>query len=42
MHTDSLKNTTSHIALVGAPNSGKTTLYNWITGSNQKTVNYAG
>jgi ferrous iron transport protein B len=28
--------------LVGAPNSGKTTFYNWITGSNFKTVNYPG
>jgi ferrous iron transport protein B len=30
------------IALVGAPNSGKTTLYNWLTNSNFKTVNYPG
>ncbi|RYZ84011.1 MAG: ferrous iron transporter B, partial [Proteobacteria bacterium] len=30
------------VALVGAPNSGKTTLYNWLTGSNYKTVNYPG
>lgn len=30
------------IALVGAPNSGKTTLYNWLTGSNAKAVNYPG
>ncbi len=29
-------------ALVGAPNSGKTTLYNWLTGSRFKTVNYPG
>ncbi len=29
-------------ALVGAPNSGKTTLYNWLTGSKFKTVNYPG
>ncbi len=28
--------------LVGAPNSGKTTFYNWLTGSNFKTVNYPG
>jgi ferrous iron transport protein B len=27
---------------VGAPNSGKTTLYNWLTGSRFKTVNYPG
>lgn len=30
------------IALVGAPNSGKTTLYNWLTNSRFKTVNYPG
>lgn len=30
------------VALVGSPNSGKTTLYNWITGSQFKTVNYPG
>lgn len=29
-------------ALVGSPNSGKTTLYNWLTNSNFKTVNYPG
>lgn len=29
-------------ALVGSPNSGKTTLYNWLTGSKAKTVNYPG
>jgi len=28
--------------LVGSPNSGKTTLYNWLTGSKTKTVNYPG
>jgi ferrous iron transport protein B len=28
--------------LVGQPNSGKTTLYNWLTASNYKTVNYPG
>lgn len=32
----------SFVALVGSPNSGKTTLYNWLTGSNFKTVNYPG
>lgn len=30
------------IALLGAPNAGKTTLYNWLTGSKFKTVNYPG
>src|SRR4030081_922565 len=30
------------IALVGSPNSGKTTLFNWLTGSRFKTVNYPG
>ncbi len=30
------------LALVGSPNSGKTTLFNWLTGSRAKTVNYAG
>lgn len=29
-------------ALIGAPNSGKTTLYNWLTGAGAKTVNYPG
>lgn len=28
--------------MVGAPNSGKTTLYNWLTNSKFKTVNYPG
>ena len=30
------------IALVGSPNCGKTTLFNWLTGSRFKTVNYPG
>ncbi len=30
------------IALVGAPNAGKTTLFNWLTDSNYETVNYPG
>lgn len=37
------KSTTKKIiALVGAPNSGKTTLYNWLTDSKFSTVNYPG
>ncbi len=42
MHTDSGIVKAPCVALVGAPNSGKTTLYNWLTGSNFKTVNYPG
>ncbi|MCE3010819.1 MAG: ferrous iron transporter B, partial [Proteobacteria bacterium] len=30
------------VVLVGSPNSGKTTLYNWLTQSKFKTVNYPG
>jgi ferrous iron transport protein B len=33
---------TVNIALVGPPNSGKTTLFNWLTGRRQKVVNYPG
>lgn len=32
----------SLVVLVGLPNSGKTTLYNALTGSNYRTVNYPG
>jgi ferrous iron transport protein B len=35
-------NTHISIALVGNPNSGKSTLFNSLTGLNQKTGNYAG
>ena len=31
-----------HLALVGAPNSGKTSLFNVLTGSRQKVANYPG
>ncbi len=30
------------VALVGNPNSGKTALFNALTGSRQKVANYAG
>lgn len=30
------------LALVGPPNAGKTTLYNWLTGSRYRAVNYPG
>src|SRR5882672_4785710 len=33
---------TPTVALIGSPNSGKTTLFNWLTGARFKTVNYAG
>ena len=38
MHTNSLNN----ILLVGKPNTGKTSLFNQLTGLNQKVGNYAG
>ena len=31
-----------YLLLVGPPNSGKTTLFNWITGYKRQTVNYPG
>src|ERR1700742_375702 len=31
-----------HVALVGTPNSGKTSLFNALTGSRQKVANYPG
>ncbi|KRG87186.1 MULTISPECIES: ferrous iron transporter B [Stenotrophomonas] len=34
--------TVSRLALVGNPNSGKTALFNQLTGSRQKVANYAG
>ncbi len=33
---------TINIALVGNPNSGKTTLYNYLSGANEKVGNYSG
>ena len=31
-----------HFALIGTPNSGKTALFNALTGSRQKVANYPG
>jgi ferrous iron transport protein B len=36
------ENKTPLITLVGQPNSGKTTLFNFLSGKNYKTVNYPG
>ena len=33
---------TWHLALIGTPNSGKTALFNALTGSRQKVANYPG
>jgi ferrous iron transport protein B len=37
-----LKNTQLHAVLVGNPNAGKSSLFNSLTGLNQKTGNYSG
>ncbi|MFC2093755.1 FeoB small GTPase domain-containing protein, partial [Bacteroidota bacterium] len=39
---NSQKYKTSLVTLVGPPNSGKSTLYNLLSGSKAKTVNYPG
>jgi ferrous iron transport protein B len=42
-HTDDSNNRMAeHIALVGNPNCGKTSLFNQLTGARQKVANYAG
>jgi len=40
--TNLTENKISLITLVGQPNSGKTTLFNYLSGKNYKTVNYPG
>jgi len=42
--SDALKEKTKHIqvALVGNPNSGKTTIFNYASGSKEKVANYSG
>ncbi|AXI04447.1 ferrous iron transporter B [Aquirhabdus parva] len=42
MNADQMINTIQHIALVGNPNCGKTSLFNQLTGARQKVANYAG
>jgi ferrous iron transport protein B len=42
VHSDSALEPSNGVVLVGAPNCGKTTLYNWLTNSKFKTVNYPG
>ena len=42
LNPQSFDHETFSIALVGSPNCGKTTLYNWLTASNYRTVNYPG
>ncbi|WP_163066264.1 FeoB small GTPase domain-containing protein, partial [Acinetobacter baumannii] len=37
-----MQNRTLHIALVGNPNSGKSSLFNALTGLNQKVGNFPG
>lgn len=39
---DDEKSKTINVALVGNPNSGKTTLYNFISGAKEKVGNYSG
>ena len=41
MSSDSTTNK-KHIILIGPPNSGKTTLFNWLTGYKARVVNYPG
>ena len=38
----SLQKDKRHIVLIGPPNSGKTTLFNWLTGFKHRVINYPG
>src|SRR5262249_56012084 len=40
--TTAIMTVTRHLALVGTPNSGKTALFNALTGGRQKVANYPG
>ncbi|MBN9571076.1 MAG: 50S ribosome-binding GTPase, partial [Alphaproteobacteria bacterium] len=40
--SDAARATAPRIALVGNPNSGKTALFNALTGARQKVANYPG
>jgi ferrous iron transport protein B len=42
LHPQIVQSKTVHIALVGNPNSGKTSLFNCLTGLNQKVGNFPG
>jgi ferrous iron transport protein B len=42
LHSKNLKKDKLHIALVGNPNSGKSSLFNCLTGLNQKVGNFPG
>ena len=42
MHSALVQERKPFVALVGSPNSGKTTLFNWLTGLKYRTVNYPG
>ncbi|MBM3429203.1 MAG: ferrous iron transporter B, partial [Bacteroidetes bacterium] len=41
-YTGVMKNKISKIAIVGNPNTGKSTVFNWLTGLNQKVGNFPG
>lgn len=41
-HSGSMSSKIQKIALVGNPNTGKSSLFNWLTGLNQKVGNFPG